>query len=246
MEIPAFQGPLDLLLQLIQQEKVDIYDIPIAKITDQYIAVVRKMEEVDMEITSEFLLLAAQLLYIKSRYLLPKPEKQEIDALEASDPREELIARLQAYSAFKQVAVTLGDREISSGQRYFRTVDIDEIIAGFPPPDPLSGVTFQDIWQAFCRIVERAEKGEEIQEIEPEEIALEVVVKDILRRLLLHKEGIRFHVLLRGNTRIELVTSFLALLELLKQGKVRAEQDRRESDIYLFPTAEAWEFGEEE
>ena len=245
VEIPAFQGPLDLLLQLIQQEKVDIYDIPVARIADQFLAVVQQMESLDMEVTSEFLLLAAQLLYLKSRMLLPKPPKPDEDS-EEEDPRQELVARLAAYRAFKDAAAELSAREAATGQRYFREVDVEAIIAGFPPQDPLSGVTFADIWEAFRRVLERVEQGEEVEHVQPDEIPLEVMTRSILRRLLVHTEGLRFRQLLRQSTRLETVVAFLAILELLKEGKIRAEQSSPLSDIYVLPTARAWEFAEEE
>ncbi|MDR3271673.1 MAG: segregation/condensation protein A [Peptococcaceae bacterium] len=244
-ETAAFQGPLDLLLQLIQQEKVDIYDIPIAKIADQFVLSIRQMESMDMEITSEFLVLAAQLLYIKSRYLLPKPELKE-ELSEEADPRLELVARLEAYRAFKQAAAMLAEREASSGQRYFRDVDVSEILLGFPQPDALNGVSFADLWIAFRRVAERAEKGVETRHIEPDEISVEMMITDILRRLLLKQEGIYFRRLLRVGSKLEMITVFLAILELLKNGQVRAEQISPPHDIYIIPTERAWEFTEEE
>lgn len=240
-----FQGPLDLLLHLIQQEKVDIYDIPVARIADQFVQAVQAMEALDMEVTSEFLVLAAQLLYLKSRYLLPKPPKEEGET-EEKDPRQELVERLVAYRAFKEAAQVLGTLETSSGQRYFREVDVESILAKIPAPDPLLGISFNELLQAFLRVVERAEQGEEITRIEPDEIPIEVMTRDVLRRVILNPEGMRFRHLLRAGSRIELVVTFLALLELLKTGKIRAEQATLHSDIILFPTKKAWEFTEEE
>jgi segregation and condensation protein A len=246
VETAAFQGPLELLLQLIQQEKIDIYDIPIAKIADQFVMTVRQMESLDMEVTSEFLVLAAQLLYIKSRTLLPKPPKNEESTAGEEDPRLELVARLQAYRSFKQAAAALAEREGQFGQRYFREFDLNDILLTFPEPDPLQGVSFADLWQAFRSIVERAEKGEEIQQIEPEEITVDLMIQDILRRLCLKQEGVYFRRLLRDGSKLEVVAVFLALLELLKSGKIRAEQASPQQDIYLIPTEKAWEFAEEE
>ncbi|AGA69797.1 hypothetical protein Desdi_2373 [Desulfitobacterium dichloroeliminans LMG P-21439] len=245
VELPAFQGPMDLLLHLIQQEKVDIYDIPIAKITDQFIQVVRQMENLDMEVTSEFLVLVAQLLQIKSRYLLPKPVK-DIPEEEEVDPRQELVERLLAYRAFKQAAETLGDIQISSGLRYFREVDVEEIRSQFPVVDPQDGVQFDALWQAFQRIIERAEQGEEIRTVEPDEIPIEMMVDDVLRRVILQPRGIRFSQLIRGTKRMEIIVSFLALLELLKSGKIHCEQSSQNEEIFLFPTEKAWEFTEGE
>ncbi|SDH06815.1 segregation and condensation protein A [Desulfosporosinus hippei] len=246
VELPAYQGPLDLLLTLIQQEKVDIYDIPIARIADQFVDVVRRMESMDMEVTTEFLVLAAQLLYIKSRELLPKPPKSEESPREEEDLRQELVERLIAYRAFKQAAKVFESIETSSGRSYYREVNIEGLLADVKPEDPLKGISFDDLWQAFCRVIERAEKGEEITYVEPDEIAIDLMLADVLRRVLLHPKGLRFNQLMRIGTRMEIIVSFLALLELLKLGKVRAEQATLLSEIMLYPTEKAWEFTEEE
>lgn len=246
VELPAFQGPLDLLLQLIQAEKVDIYDIPIARIADQFLLAVQEMESLDVEVTSEFLVLAAQLLYIKSRYLLPKPPKLEEDFIDDTDPRQELVERLLSYRAYKEVAQVLGALETNSGQRFFRDVDVESLLKNVQAEDPLDGVSFAELWQAFHTVLLRAEKGEEIRHLEPDEIAIEVMVKDIWRRVLLHPQGIALRQLLRTGSRMETVVAFLALLELLKNGRLWAEQATAISEIYLFPAGKAWEFTEEE
>ena len=246
VELPAYKGPLDLLLTLIQQEKVDIYDIPIARIADQFVEALRLMGPMDMEVTTEFLVLAAQLLYIKSRELLPKPPRNEQDQVGEEDLRQELVERLLAYRTFKQAAQVLEALETSSGRSYCREVDIEGLLADVEPEDPLKGVSFDDLWQAFCRVIERAEKGEELLHIEPDEIAIDVMLSDVLRRVLLHPKGLHFCQLMRIGSRMEMVVSFLALLELLQSGKVRAEQLTILSDIMIFPTKKAWEFTEEE
>lgn len=243
VELPVYHGPLELLLQLIQTEKVDIYDIPIARITDQFMEALLQLESLDIEVTSEFLVLAAQLLYIKSRYLLPKPVKD--DGLTEEDPRQELVQRLLAYRAFKEVSEVLGVLETGSGQRFFREVDLEELLASVQKEDPLQGISFADLCQAFRAVIERAERGEEVQQLEPDEIGIEEMVKDVWRRVLLHPEGLGLRQILRGNTRLELVVVFLAMLELLKNGRVRAEQASWRSEVVLFPAARAWEFREE-
>ncbi len=243
VEVPAFQGPLDLLLHLIQQEKVDIYDIPVARIADQFVQAMLAMEALDMEVTSEFLVLAAQLLYLKSLSLLPKQPRPE-DTVEDEDPRRELVERLVAYRSFKEAAQELGNRETTSGQRYFRAVDVESILAGLPAPDPLDGVNFADLLQAFLRVVERAEEGEEVSRIQPDEVSVQAMADDVLRRVLLNPDGVRFRQLLRAGSRLELVVTFLALLELLKAGKIRAEQTPPRGEISLFPTESARQFNE--
>lgn len=239
VELPTFQGPLDLLLHLIQQEKVDIWDIPIARIADQFVEAVREMDYLDMEVTSEFLVLAAQLLYLKSLFLLPKPKPEKEEAAE-EDPRRELVERLLAYRSFKQAAEVLASYESASGHTYFREIDVEGIIASFPSTeDPLKGVGFGDLLEAFRRVFERAEQGEEIRRIAPEEITVEAMARDVLRRVVLNARGIVFQELLRFNSRFEVVMAFLAVLELLKFGKIRAEQPSVRSDITVFPTEQA-------
>lgn len=246
IELPVYQGPLDLLLTLIQQEKVDIYDIPIARIADQFVDVVRQMESLDMEVTTEFLVLAAQLLFMKSRELLPKKVNNGQDQVDEEDLRYELTERLVAYRTYKQAAQMLEKLEVSSGRSFDREIDVEELLVDVHPEDPLRGISFKDLWSAFCKVIERVEKGEEIQEVEPDEIAINVMLADVMRRVLLHPKGMRFAQLLRSRSRMEMVVSFLALLELLKSGKVRAEQSAVLSEIMLFPTEKAWEFIEEE
>ncbi|NLM20455.1 MAG: segregation/condensation protein A [Peptococcaceae bacterium] len=245
IELPVFQGPLDLLLHLIQQNKVDIYDIPIALIADQFVGTVRKMEELDMEITSEFLVLAAQLLYLKSRQLLPKPQKTEEDIGQEKEMKQNLIDRLITYKAFKEAACYLGSKVESSGHKYFREIDLEDIYSQMPRPNPLQGVAMEDLWRAFQAVLLRVEKGEDIQYVQPEEISLEVMTKDIIRRMIIHPRGMKFTQLLRQKTRIEIVVAFLSILELLKEGRIRAEQTKKDSDIFIVPTEKAWDFNNE-
>jgi len=242
VELPVFQGPLDLLLHLIQQNKVDIYDIPIAVIADQFIATVKEMEALDMDVTSEFLVLAAQLLYLKSRQLLPKPQKTEEELLLEEELKQDLVDRLVTYRAFKNIASFLGARMESTGNQYFREVDIEEILAGMKPANPLNGVLMDDLMRAFNAVIKRVEKGDYVHYVQVDEIPVEMMINDIMRRMILNPRGMRFSQLLRYRTRVEIVVAFIALLELLKDGKIRAEQSEKNHDIFLVPTDRAWDF----
>jgi len=246
VEIPNFQGPLDLLLHLIQEHKVDIYDIPIALIADQFIATVRRLEALDMEVTSEFLVLAAHLLYLKSRQLLPKPQKTEEELLLEEEMKQDLVERLVTYRAFKNIASFLSSRDETLGSRYFREIDLEEILSRIPPPNPLQGIVMEDLFKAFQAVLERVEKGEDIQYVQVEEIPVEMMTSDIMRRMILHPRGLKFSQLLRYGSRVEIVVAFIALLELLKEGKVRAEQSKEANEIFLVPTEKAWDFRNEE
>ncbi|HHV65817.1 MAG TPA: segregation/condensation protein A [Peptococcaceae bacterium] len=247
IELPIFQGPLDLLLHLIQQNKVDIYDIPIAVIADQFISTVKKMEALDMEITSEFLVLAAQLLYLKSRQLLPKPQKTDEELQLEEDMKQNLVERLVTYRAFKEVAAYLSSKEESSGSKYFREINLEEIMAKIKPPNPLTGISLADLLQAFKAVLQRVEKGEDLSlYVEAEDIPIELMITDIMRRMILNPKGMKFTQLLRYRSRVEIVVAFLALLELLKDGKLKAEQSSSDKEIFIVPTAKAWDFRNEE
>ena len=246
VELPAFQGPLDLLLHLIQQNKVDIYDIPIVIIADQFIATVRQMEAFDLDIASEFLVLAATLLYLKSRSLLPRPQKTQEEIEHEEELKQDLVERLIAYRAFKEIAAFLNTKEISSGNRYFREIDPNEIIAMMKQPNPLTGIVLDDLLTAFQTVLSRVEEGDDIHYIQTEEIPVEMMLDDIMRRLMINPAGMKFSQLLRYRSRVEIVVAFVALLELLKEGRVRAEQSSPSHDIFLVPTAKAWDYINEE
>lgn len=246
VELPSFQGPLDLLLHLIQQNKVDIYDIPIVLIADQFIVTLKQMEAFDADIASEFLVLAATLLYLKSRSLLPRPQKTQEEIEHEEELKQDLVERLIVYRAFKEIASFLNAKEVSSGIRYFREVDPNEIIATMKQPNPLTGIELADLLQAFQTVLSRVEEGEDIHYIQAEEIPVEMMLDDIMRRLMLHPAGMKFSQLLRYRSRVEIVVAFVALLELLKEGRVRAEQSSLSHDIFLVPTSKAWDYINEE
>ena len=251
VELPAFQGPMDLLLHLIVQHKIDIYDIPIALVADQFVATVKQMEALDIEVASEYLVLAAQLLYLKSKELLPKPKSGEDKSEDETDYKQDLVDRLIAYRAIKEAAEQLRRSEGATGSRYFRSIDLEEIVASLPLKDPLESLGFGDVLSAFRKVLERADKGDEetdVRFVSLEAISIDVVTHDVLRRILLQPKGIYFGHLLRYQSRVELVMAFLALLELLKEGKVKARQEETlgRHDIFLVPTAKALEFEVEE
>lgn len=246
IELPNFQGPLDLLLHLIQQHKVDIYDIPIALIADQFIETVRLMEKLDMDVTSEFVVLAAQLLFMKSASLLPKSKKNEDTILEEEEIKQNLIERLVAYRDYKLAAGILSEKETVSGIKYFREISNEDILSFIKLPNPLEGIEIDSIVRVFQEILAKAEQGEDIQFIQIEEVPLELMIRDILKRIILHPKGVSFRQLLRYHTRMEIIIAFLSLLELLKDGIISSEQSSTPNDFFIVPTEKAWDFIEEE
>ena len=237
IKLEVFEGPFDLLFHLLDKNEVDIYDIPIAQITEQYLEYIATMQLMDLEVASEFLLLAATLLSIKSRTLLPKPPKieDEIDEL-GSDPRDELVERLLEYKRFKEVADYLKNREQVQERVYTRPNEDEMYLDLFNEESPLSGVTLYDLLDALKEVLDRVVDNVELTgEIVREEIRIKDKIREILGRLVFQPNGIRFKDLFRSKvTRVEVVVTFLALLELIKISKVTIHQSKAFGEITIY------------
>lgn len=232
VRLNVFEGPLDLLLHLIQKEQIDIYDIPIASITDQYIAYLKAMRDVDLEVASEFVALAATLLSIKTRTLLPRKRGETPE--EAADPREELVNALVEYRAFRDAARHLSVLEDSMYGRWPRPDDAcdstrDEVI-----DVPLKS-NLWDLIIAMQQVLSQHRPSVPV-EIRLDRYTLRSAFTKILRALRGRSE-VRFSDLLDdGVRRGELVVLFLALLELGRQGRLRIIQQLPFSEILVEPT----------
>jgi len=229
IHLANFEGPLDLLLHLIRREEMNIYDIPIARITEQYLAVIENLADVDIDRASEFLVMAATLLGIKSRMLLPKPPKpaEELPEEEGEDPREELVRQLVAYSQFKEVAEQLRDRE----QEMFRVHTRALFVEAPSGPPPLEGLDLADLVRAFQEVLKEEWNWREVPR---EEIPLREKIREIGFRIARSPGGVRFRDLFsRGGSRLEVVVTFLALLELIRSQKVTARQDGLFGEILI-------------
>jgi segregation and condensation protein A len=237
VKLENFEGPLDLLLHLIRENQVDILNIPIALIAEQYLAYVKMMEELDLAVAGEFLVMAATLVHIKSRLLLPPEEPSEGEE-PLEDPRTELVDRLLEYQRFKEVAGELAVREAEQGARFRR---------GGPPlvgevEGPLSLSLF-DLLAAFRRVLQRAEGGP-VLEITRETLDVGQRLLHILD-VLSGQSPVPFEALFAGQgSRAELIVTFLALLELLRRGLATARQSELFGEIMVYralvaPPAEA-------
>ena len=237
-KLENFEGPLDLLLHLIEKNKVDIYDIPIALITEQYLEAIHAMPEKDLDEMSEFLLMAATLLDIKARMLLPKEE----EAVEEGDPRAELVARLLEYRKYKLLSAEMKQLEEGSEQRVFRAQDLPKEVAKYKPPVDLDRLfkdeTAEKLKRIFDEIMKRQQdRTDEIHshfgEIEREAVQIGDrldYVKERVRRPGRHS----FRSLLGSSaTKLEIVITFLAILELIKTGDIRLTEDSTRDDFTL-------------
>jgi segregation and condensation protein A len=227
-KLPVFEGPLDLLLHLIKKNKIDIYDIPIVEITKQYLDYLELMKELNLEIAGEFLVMAATLIYIKSKMLLPPDETQEEEKPE--DPRAELVQRLLEYQAFKEASLKLREREEIWRNIFRRTppkiTDLDH------EPDLLPfEVSLFDLISAFKNLLSKT--PEEVIEITRETLTVSDRINYIMDRIK-GRNGIRFEDLFEDNqTRLTLIITFLALLELMRLGLIKAYQERAFGTIWL-------------
>jgi segregation and condensation protein A len=226
VRLEVFEGPLALLMHLIEKNQIDIYDIPIADITQQYLTYIEAWNEFNMDIASEFLLMAATLLQIKSRMLLPKPPRIEENE-EEEDPRLELVNRLIEYRRFKQITAVL--QEMSQVRELFHTRDPQEFPVRYPL---LKGLNADQLIQAFLAVWES--KVDKFTLVDRDEVDVKDKILDIVH-LLAHNQGkIEFtSTFIRSGSKQEVVAAFLAILELLRLKRLVIEQQEPFGPIYL-------------
>ncbi len=230
-KLDTFEGPLDLLLTLIQKNKVSIYDIPIVEITDQYLEAIKGIEQSQLENTSEFLIMASQLLLIKSRMLLPKNEEDE----DEEDPREELARRLAEYQKFKEASLELRKSEFSTRYMVFR----GEEKIKFPIPEYNREHKTDELLEAFNNILARRirkaapEKRAFSGIVGREKVSVDDMVEKICKRLSKNKRlGFR-KLFLPNDSKPEMIATFLAVLEMIKLDKIRADYDENTEDFII-------------
>lgn len=239
VKLPIFEGPLDLLLHLIDKNKIDIYDIPIVEITDQYMEYIRRMQEDDLDVMSEFMVMAATLLDIKCKMLLPK-EVSEEDGEE--DPRAELVQQLLEYKMYKNLSYELRDRMKDAEKVLYKEPTIPgEILSYRKPADPkelLKDVTLEKLQRIYQSILKRQEdKIDPIRSkfgtIEQEEVNLPEKMEYVEEYARIHKKFSFRQLLEKQCSRTQIVVTFLAILELMKTGKVVIHQEHLFDDIEI-------------
>ncbi|MBF0472611.1 MAG: segregation/condensation protein A [Nitrospirae bacterium] len=216
IKIPVFSGPLDLLLSLINENEIDIYDIPIAFITSQYLQYLDLMKELNLEIAGEYILMASTLIYIKSKTMIPIEEQSEDD--EEIDPRLELVEQLIEYQTFKETALALKERQEQFSDIFYRGPQ--EIV---DTQKTLIDITIYDLISAFASVLK--DSNQKSGYINRETLTVKDMISMIMQRL---EEEIRLDFLSlfeENSTRIEKIVTFLALLEILKLGNVSVLQE---------------------
>jgi len=236
VKLEVFEGPLDLLLYLIKKEEVDIYDIPIERITNQYMEYLSLMQLLNLEVAGEFLVMAATLMYIKSRMLLPVDQQvTDSEAEEGEDPRWELIRQLVEYKKFKDAALQLGQREEQQANIFARQgpdagIEVDKDV-------PLAEVSIFDLINAFNDVLKKASAREDFREIIEEKFTVSDKIEEILYTLRDRSEMIFSELFANASSRAEVVVTFLALLELIRLKRLKVIQTEAFGEIHVMKVA---------
>ncbi len=237
--LEVFEGPLDLLLYLIEKNKIDIYDIPIVVITEQYLDYIKKMQTEDMNVMSEFLVMAATLLDIKCRMLLPKEVNEEG---EEEDPRAELVQKLLEYKMYKYMAYELRDKQADAAKSWYKKPMLPKEVADYQYPidyeELLGGLSLSKLHEIFKAVMRRQEEKidpirSRFGKIEKDEINLEekqVYIEEYVKN---HKRFSFRNLLEKQGSKMEVIVTFMAVLEMMKQGIISIEQEDTFADIVI-------------
>ncbi|MBQ2642229.1 MAG: segregation/condensation protein A [Eubacterium sp.] len=238
-KLQVFEGPLDLLLHLIEKNKVDIYDIPIVEITDQYLEYVNAMSKEDLNLASEFLVMAAQLIDIKSRMLLPKEVNEDGEEI---DPREELVQKLIEYKMYKYAATELRDMQVYAGKSMYKDETIPKEVKKYVPPVDLDkllkDVDLTKLNEIFQMVLKRQVDKIDTQragfgKIEMEEVSLPEKIDYVADTVKKQKRCSFRNLLEESSSKMEVIVSFLAVLELIKLGQIEVHQEDTFDEIYI-------------
>jgi len=229
VKLEIFEGPLDLLLYLIKKEELDIYDIPIAKITDQYLEYLEMMKLLDLDIAGEFIVMAATLMQIKSKLLLP-PDETPQEEMEQEDPRTELVKRLLEYKRFKEAADELAAKEAVSSQLYSRKTEEKPLLE--TEDSPFFEASIFDLLTAFSKILKEVPK-ETFYRVVKDEFTVGEKIHDIFH-MLVNQPRIVFSKLFKeAKSKLEIIATFLAVLELIRLKEIVVVQQEAFSEIEL-------------
>ncbi len=236
IKLDIFEGPLDLLLYLIKKNEIDIYNIPIALITEQYLEYLDMMRSLNLDLAGEYLVLASTLIHIKSRLLLPAVESDE-EGDEGEDPRAELVQQLLEYQAFKEAALSLEDRPLLDRDVFTRGAPAEEPAPADEEEETMIEVGVFELVQAFRRVIAGLDRAEEL-EIDADKMSLADRINEIMEKLTEEKQATFTELLGDKLDRKRIIYTFLAILELMKLRMIRAYQSGPFGAIRLFLAVE--------
>ncbi len=238
-KLQQFEGPLDLLLHLIDKNKMDIFDIPIVEITAQYMEYIRAMKEANLDVMSEFLVMAATLLKIKSKMLLPIEETEDE---EEEDPRAELVKQLLEYKMYKCISYELRDRQVDANNVYFKVPTIPDEVSKYEEPvdldELMSDITLTKLNAIFNSVIKRQENRvdpvrSKFGKIEKEEVSLDDKMNYMLE-FARNNRNFSFRQLLEGQrSKMDTIVTFLVILEMMKAGQIYIVQENTFDDIKI-------------
>lgn len=235
VKLPIFEGPLDLLLHLIEENKIDIYNIPIAIITQQYLDYLDKAREIDLDLTSEFIVMACTLLAIKAQMLLPQPVVEPETEEEGPDPREELVKRLLEYKKYQEKVKTFEQLAAEQAKCFPRQINEKALLEKFPPPNPIGSITWQDLVAVFEKVLIQKKGHTKPISLPKEEITIQKQLNYILTQLSQNPQGLSFYQLInQAVSKEEVIVTFLALLELVRLKQILLKQKKLFDDLYLY------------
>lgn len=238
-KLQQFEGPLDLLLHLIEKNKIDIYDIPIVEITAQYMEYIRAMREANLDIMSEFLVMAATLLRIKSKMLLPIEDSEED---EEEDPRAELVKQLLEYKMYKYMSYELRDRQVDANNIMFKVPTIPDEVSKYETPvdveELMSDITLSKLNSIFNAVIKRQKNRVDpvrstFGKIEKEEVSLEDKMNYMLEFARNHRNFSFRQLLEGGRSKMDTIVTFLVILEMMKAGQIFIVQEHTFDDIII-------------
>ena len=238
-KLEKFEGSLDLLLHLIEKNKIDIFDIPIATITEQYFEYISKMEEANMDISSDFLVMAATLLEIKSKMLLPLVKNEEGEEI---DPRQDLVERLLEYKKYKNLGMELSDYEDEAPEYMLKPPTIPSDVKSYIPSidyeELLKGIDVNRLNEVFTEVLRRKRDSIDTMranfgKLEKEKVPLKDTILYVVKYANLNKKFNFKKLLEEQNDKTHVIVTFLAVLELMKVGRLKITQEKNFSDIYI-------------
>ena len=233
VQLNNFEGPLDLLLFFIKRDELDIYDIPISYITDQFLGFIKLMEELDLDVASEFVLMASMLMSIKAKMMLPREEQDEDLNLDESDPRYELIQRLLEYKRYKEMAVKMSDIDEETRKKYTRGYFEEDQVDKKATGEALMDVTVFDLIAAFRKVLSDVERKNIVHKVEKVETTIEKQSEFVLLTLQARGKQSFYELCHDLTSKVVVVVTFLAVLEMIKEQQINLYLKEEPTDFYI-------------
>ena len=233
VQLNNFEGPLDLLLFFIKRDELDIYDIPISYITDQFLGFIKLMEELDLDVASEFFLMASMLMSIKAKMMLPREEQDEDLNLDESDPRYEHIQRLLEYKRYKEMAVKMSDIDEETRKKYTRGYFEEDQVDKKATGEALKDVTVFDLIAAFRKVLSDVERKNIVHKVEKVETTIEKQSEFVLLTLQARGKQSFYELCHNLTSKVVVVVTFLAVLEMIKEQQINLYLKEEPTDFYI-------------